>query len=264
MGKRMGQAPVFYTLAQVVFNPILQMAEFVPKIQDRLRLEGFPDFRKEQVRQIALALRQSEEEAPQVATQEGPTRWSFVDAGRTSGYLLQPSGLVYHTTTYQTFEVFSKRLLDGLMLVHEHVGLAFIQRIGLRYLDAVLPKEGENLGQYLSGPVLGLSSAVKGQLQHCLTETANVTSDGMLVARVLITDGELAIPPDLFPLGLSLSERFRNIKGRHAVLDTDHFSVERFDFDLNKVAALLDASHTRIDEAFRLTATDYARKAWQQ
>lgn len=264
MGQKMGQAPVFYTLSQVVFNPILQMAEFVPKIQDRLRLEGFPDFRKEQIRQIALALRQAEGEAPQVATQEGPTRWNFVDAGRTSGYLLQPNTLVYHTTAYETFEVFSKRLLDGLRLVHEHVGLAFIQRIGLRYLDAVLPKEGENLGQYLSASVLGLSSVVKGQLQHCFTETANVTSDGTLVARVLITEGDLAIPPDLFPFGLALGERFAKIKGRHAVLDTDHFSVERFDFDLNRVAALLDASHTRIDEAFRLTATDYARKAWKQ
>lgn len=264
MGKRMGQAPVFYTLAAVVFNPILQMAEFVPKIQDRFRLEGFPDFRKEQIRQIALAVRQGEGEAPQVATQEGPTRWNFVDAGQTSGYVLQPNGLVYHTTAYETFEVFSKRLLDGLRLVYEQVGLAFIQRIGLRYLDAVVPKNGENLGQYLSANVLGLSSALTGRLQHCFTETANVTDDGTLVARVLISEGDLAIPPDLFPIGITLGEQFAKIKGRHAVLDTDHFSVERFDFNLDRVAAVLEASHSRIDEAFRLTATDYARQIWQQ
>lgn len=264
MGKRMGQAPVFYTLAAVVFNPILQMSEFLPKIQDRFRLEGFPDFRKEQIRQIALAVRQGEGEAPQVATQEGPTRWNFIDTSQTSGYILQPNSLVYHTTAYETFKEFSKRLLDGLRLVHEHVGLAYVQRIGLRYLDAVHPKDGENLGQYLSGNVLGLSSVITGRLQHCFTETANVTADGTLVSRVLITEDALVMPPDLFPLGLTVGERFAKIKGRHAVLDNDHFSAERIDFNVERVAAVLEASHTRIVEAFRLTATDYAREAWQQ
>ena len=263
MGQKMREAPVFYTLAQVVFNPVLQMGDFVPKIQDRLRHDGFPDFRKEQRRKIALSMGEAEGQSAQATIQEGPTRWRFVDSSQTSGYVLEPNTLVYHTTAYENFEAFSKRLFDGLRLVHEHVGLAYIERIGLRYLDAIVTKDGESLAQYLYANVLGLSSLAKGKLQHCFTETAAATEDGTLVARVLITEGDLAIPPDLFPLGLNLGSRFVNVKGRHAILDTDHFWAERFDFDLEKAQRILEASHIRIDVAFRQTATEYARNTWK-
>jgi len=261
MGQKLSHAPVFYTLAQVVFNPVLQIPDFVPKIQDRLRRAGFPDYRKELLRQ--LEVRQGEGEPPQVSTQEGPTRWNFVNSDRVSGYILQPNSFVYHTTAYETFEVFSKNLIDGLGLVHEEINLAFIERIGIRYLDAVLPKKGETLPQYLKSSVLGLSSGIQGKLLHSFTETATETADGRLVSRVLITDGDLALPPDLFPLGLTLGERFSNIKAHHAILDNDHYSTERFDFSLERVAKKLNASHARIDEAFRATVTEFALAAWK-
>lgn len=262
MGTRMRQAPVFYTLVQVAFNSILQMADYVPTLQERLRRVGFPDFRQEKRRKIAVAMQQAEGEPPQVTTQEGPTRWNFLDSAQTSGYILQPESLVYHTTAYETFEHFSQRLLDGLGLVHEIVSLSYIQRIGLRYLDAVVPRKGESLGQYLSAGVVGLSPVINGKLAHSFTETASRSNEGTLVARVLITDGELAIAPDLFPIPLKLEERFATVKGLHAVLDTDHFANERFDFDLNRINANLKASHARINDAFSLTATDFARKVW--
>jgi hypothetical protein len=41
---KMSLAPVFYTLAQVQFNPIAQMVDYVPRLQEHLRLNGFPDF----------------------------------------------------------------------------------------------------------------------------------------------------------------------------------------------------------------------------
>src|SRR6185312_2713096 len=143
MGTRMRHAPVFYTLVQVTFNPVMQMADYVPKMQERLRHEGFPDFEAVQQRRIALKVKVEGEGSPEISTEKGPQIWSFQDASKTAGYLLQPNALVYHTTAYETFDVFGRRLVDGLGLVHEIVGLSFIERIGLRYLDAVAPKEGE-------------------------------------------------------------------------------------------------------------------------
>ena len=43
MGQKMSNAPIFYTLAQIRFSPVLGMAKFVSEIQDRLRVE-FPIF----------------------------------------------------------------------------------------------------------------------------------------------------------------------------------------------------------------------------
>jgi uncharacterized protein (TIGR04255 family) len=261
MGTRMRHAPVFYTLAQVIFSPVMQMGDYVPKLQERLRHEGFPDFEALTQQRIALKVN-VDEGSPQVTTEQGPRTWSFQDAGKTAGYLLQPNALVYHTTAYETFDVFSRRLVDGLRLVHELVGLSFIERIGLRYVDAVVARHGEKLSQYLNSGVLGLSELISGKLSHSFTELATTSNDGTLVARVLVTEGELAIPPDLFPIKLKLDERFAGIKGRHAVLDTDHFAAERFEFDIKRVGANLMASHARIADAFRLAATDHARKMW--
>ena len=75
MGTKMNNAPVFYTLAQVRFNPVSVMGDYVPKIQERLRQTGFPDFRKEVLHRIEL--RQIEEQ-PEVQT-PAATRWSFMN-----------------------------------------------------------------------------------------------------------------------------------------------------------------------------------------
>lgn len=263
MGTRMRQAPVFYTLVQVVFNSILQMADYVPKIQDRLRRDGFPDFHQAKPNAIAMTFPGAEGGAPQMTTKEGPTQWGFTDAANTAGYLLQQNSLVYHTTAYETFEVFSQHLIEGLKLLHEFVALSYIERIGLRYIDAVVPRKSEKLSQYLSPHVIGLSEVVDGALNHSFTETASMSANGQLVARVLITDGDLAVPPDLFPIRMKLEDRFAKVKGPHAILDTDHFAAERFDFDLDRVSAVLKASHTRIDRAFAAIATDHARRIWK-
>jgi len=256
----MMHAPVFYTLAQVNFNPILQMGEFVPKIQDRLRRDGFPDFRKEQLRQVAF--KQTDGEAPEISTHDGPTRWNFIDASRQSGYLLLPNSLVYHTTAYATFDDFAQKLLDGLRLIHEEVGLAYVERIGLRYLDAVVPKVGETLVEYLNNSVTGLSIALQGKLQHTFTETAIDTSEGKLVSRVLITEGELAVAPDLFPLPLVLEKKFAELNGIHAVLDNDYFTAARFEFNPERVTTLLNSFHNSINAAFKASVTQYALDAW--
>jgi hypothetical protein len=42
MSITLSQAPVFYTLAEVKFNPIEQMKDYLPKLQDKLRLKGYP------------------------------------------------------------------------------------------------------------------------------------------------------------------------------------------------------------------------------
>ena len=39
MGKKLANAPIFYILGQIRFSPVLKMADFVPKIHERLRRE---------------------------------------------------------------------------------------------------------------------------------------------------------------------------------------------------------------------------------
>ena len=46
MNEKMSNAPVYYALAKVQFNPITKMADFVSGIQDILRLKGYTRFER--------------------------------------------------------------------------------------------------------------------------------------------------------------------------------------------------------------------------
>lgn len=257
---KMSLAPVFYTLAQVQFNTIAQMSDYVARLQERLRRSGFPDFRAEN--QFELTLRRLDESQPDVQHQQ-QMRWSFTNSQRTEGYLLLSNTLVFHTTAYDTFKDFLQKTLSGLNLVHEIVELAYVERIGLRYLDAVAPMNGDILQQYLNLSLLGLSATLEGRrLGHSFTETVTVDEDGTLVTRSVITDGSLAMSPDLFPLQLELQPKFAAINSRNAVLDMDYFVAKRDSFNPMEVEAQLLKAHDIITNAFRVSVTDYAREMW--
>lgn len=256
---KMSLAPVFYTLAQVQFNPIAQMSDYVAHLQERLRRSGFPDFQAEN--QFELTIRRLDESQPDVQPQHH-VRWSFMNAQRTEGYLLLSNALVFHTTTYDTFSDFLRKTISGLKLVHEIVELAYVERVGLRYLDAIVPMDNDILQQYLNPSLLGFSTNLDGRLNHSFTETVTVIEDGNLVARAVITDGALALSPDLITLQLELQVRFKEINGRNAVLDTDYFVVKRTSFDLKEIEDQLLKAHDIITNAFKVSVTDYAREKW--
>jgi uncharacterized protein (TIGR04255 family) len=256
----MNLAPVFYTLAQVQFNPITQMPDYVSRLQEHLRRNGFPDFRADS--QTELAIRQLDELQTDVQQQKH-IRWSFTNPDRTEGYLLLPNALVFHTTIYETFQDFLKKTILGLELVHEVVELAYTECIGLRYLDAVVPIDNDTLQQYLNPSLLGLSNSVDGQLVHSFTETVTSMRSGTLVSRAVITDNVLSLSPDLFPLQLELAPRFREINGRHAVLDTDFFVAQRTKkFDITEVNNQLLAAHEVLTNAFESSVTAYSKEKW--
>lgn len=256
---KMSLAPVFYTLAQVQFNPIAQMLDYVAPIQERLRRSGFPDFRVEN--QFELTIRRMDESQPDVQPQHH-MRWSFMNTQRTEGYLLLSDALVFHTTAYNTFADFLQKTISGLSLVHDIVELAYVERIGLRYLDAIAPMPNDTLQQYLNPSLLGFSADLEGRLKHSFTETVTSINDGNLVARTVITDGTLALSPDLITLQLEIQPRFKEINGRNAVLDTDYYVVKRDDFEITEVEDQLSKSHEIITNAFRVSVTDHARNKW--
>lgn len=257
--RKMSLAPVFYTLAQVQFNPIAQMSDYVAKLQEHLRRSGFPDFRAEN--QFELTIRRLDELEPDVK----PTphmRWRFTNTQRTEGYVLLSNALIFHTTTYNTFADFLKKTLSGLELVHEIVELAYVEQIGLRYLNAVTPISSDTLQHYLDPSLLGFSATLEGRLSHSFTETVTAIEDGNLVARAVITDRTLALSPDLLPLQLELQSRFTEVNGRNAVLDTDYFVAKRNSFNLTEVEDQLQKAHEIITNAFKVSVTDYAREKW--
>jgi uncharacterized protein (TIGR04255 family) len=263
MGKKLTNAPVYYTIAQVQFNAVLDLEGYIPAIQHKMREARFPDYKKEVIQQIAWPLGgagQGPMATPAVTQQ---SRYLFGDIDARSLFLLETNALSFQTTNYDTFETFSATFLKGLGVLHDALRLDFVERIGLRYLDAVQPsKSGETLREFLVPEVLGHSLRDEGQLQQSVSETVVSITAGQLVSRVLIRKGRVGLPMELGGLAPVIDPRFTQQEGLHAIVDTDASASHREMFNLSKVEARLTALHVEIGKAFYATVTDHARASW--
>ena len=263
MGKKLANAPVYYTVAQVQFNPVLDLDGYIPAIQSKMRGAHFPDYKKEVVQRLVLPFGGAEQGQMVAPTVTPQSRYLFGDIDGRSLFLLDTNALSFQTTSYDTFETFSGALLNGLAVLHDALRLDFVERIGLRYLDAVHPsKDGETLREFLVPEVLGLALRGVGQLQQSVSETIVLTAAGQLVSRVLIRDGHISLPMELEGLAPVIDPRFTQRDGLHAIVDTDASIGHREVFELSKVRTQLTALHDEIVKSFNATVTDHARASW--
>lgn len=267
MGRKMKLPPVYFTIGQVQHNPLLNLSAYLPTIQEAFRKVGYPDFRKLVQVQFALDAAPVGEAGGQTRTPVPQTveRYIFLNAECTRSVLLQQNSLSFQTTSYETFDVFLSELRAGVQVFSEIVGgLGYTDRLGLRYLDAVVPTEGSNLNQYLVPEVMGLHSRMTEEtFSYSFAESVLVSKGvGQIVSRTFIQNGPIGFPPDLQPHQMKIGARFEAIQGAHAIVDTDGSASERMSFDLGAISRRLTELHSLIDKCFHATVTDHARAEW--
>jgi uncharacterized protein (TIGR04255 family) len=262
MGQKMKHAPVYFTIVQVRFNPIMALDDYAPKIQDRMRLAGFPDLQRGMLATFNLNIASGEASPAQVPVAQ-TARYTFSNRTKTAGFMLDQGSLSYQTTEYDVFHTFSGAFVDGLSIVHDVVSLDYVDRIGVRYLDAVYPRENEDISEYLTDSVLGLYGKLQGGVEHSFSETFIRFEKVNVIARTVIQDGPVGFPPDLQPMWLVVGDRFRTLDGLHATLDTDGWQDARMAFNLDDVRACLKLVHSAVTTSFTATVTRHAVESWK-
>lgn len=264
MGEKLRDAPVYFTIAQVKFNPILSLKDYMPAIQEKMRKAGFPDFKH--IMTVAFNFQLT----PNAPLQEGaptPVRvdhFVFSNMESTRGFILQNNSLSFQSTDYGTYAVLTNDFLNGLEIVSQTIDISYSERIGIRYLDAVIPREGDEISKYIIPEVMGVAARLEGaSVVQSFSETvAKIRDVGKIIARTIIRIGPIGFPPDLKPDELKLKKKFENINKLHAIIDTDGSFEGRESFQLDTVKNHLNDLHVEISKAFRKTTTDYARSIW--
>ena len=260
MSEKMPNAPVFYMAAQVKFGSVLEMNKSIGALQSVWRHQ-YPDFSVQVLNQLQLNFADGPEGAK--FTQNAVTRWHFKDIAGTSGLVLTIDSLVFHTTAYDTSASFISALLDALANVHQAVGLSYIQAIGFRSLDAILPSGEKDLTFFLEKPLLGLYPVLDGVLKQSILELV-MRRDAITVAsRCMLLNGNLGIPADLFPIQLNIASRFQEINDVHAVLDNDAIWTVRLQIDFDQVRLHLKELKAAISDAFYKSVTKDAIDYWK-
>jgi uncharacterized protein (TIGR04255 family) len=263
MGQKMKNAPVYFVLMQVQYNPYLALDSYVATIQDRLRTHGFPDVQKAVINTFNLNIGSSiESPQPQVPVSQ-ITHYQFIDIKRESSFTLAQNSLTYQTTQYDTFDTFSKTYLEVLTMINEVLNFGYVDRIGLRYLDAIKPNIGKSVSKYLAESMSGLFEKVDGSVSHSFSETVFKNENVNITARAILQNGPLGVPPDLIQQTLIFQEKFTSINGKHAVLDIDGSIVERSGtFDLTEIKNQMKEIHSQIDKTFKVMITQEALNEW--
>ncbi|MBK7815305.1 MAG: TIGR04255 family protein [Rhodocyclaceae bacterium] len=100
-------------MAQVRFNPILKLADFLPSIQESFRQAGYPDFDRQHIISIQLTAQEGQPPTPTPSSKRGFS--SATSRKRTS--LSSTADPHAPVPNYGQFETFSACFLEGLSIV---------------------------------------------------------------------------------------------------------------------------------------------------
>lgn len=258
-----GNAPLAYVLAEVRTELLADIKNYQPKLAGRFRDE-FP------IQRTMHAAKLVASGAQFLFEPEPDAAWEFATPDNRVAVILRTNGVVLHATTYSDSRDFLARLQRVISVVAEEVPAVYVNRLGLRYVDFILPAPGEEPESYVDrrlNPDLGLSPEVRGP---DATSLAVYRMDGgQLALRYIRSRGKPEVPPDLGTLSLDPSSLMKPgaIADNQptAILDTDRMvacsPVERL--DPVRVREQFIRMHQDVSRAFQVAITDHARKVWE-
>ena len=255
---RLNNAPVVYVLCQIRFSPVEKMADFVPVIQEALRGQ-YPVYEREQIGGVTLGPN------GQPTFVQNENRWRFETRDQRTGYMLSTNQLITHTTAYVDSEDFRSRIVSGFRTVHEFAKLSFIQRVGLRYIDLIIPGDDDRIEDYVNPALVGFRSQVSGLVPDVSQQFLRAHSPigGTMLMRASRALHATALPADLMPTPLKLL-REPNAEKESVLLDWDHYIEPlNLDPDPDALDQKLRGLKAPIAKIFEEAITEHAVKVWK-
>ena len=258
-----GNAPIYYSLVQVIFNNVPNMEEFYPKIANSFKKLGFND--PIEVVNEGVRFEMTDLQTPKV-TQTKEKRWDIYNQARDSVFHLSNNSLVFSTTKYVNREEFIGKIVNGLEIISSYVSLVFIDKIGLRYIDLIIPKSDDDIYQYISAGVRGLDSTDGLIFKHKLSETVLIKGSHLLIGKTIITQQPVGLvnPGVLGLIDLTPLNKFTlDVASDVAWFDNDCSITERMSYSAQLVKDKLLELRESVEIIFSKSYTDYAEGVWK-
>lgn len=257
-------APLAYVLAQV---RILPGPNFDPeKIASAMHQDLFQEFpRKTRVDSQKLVI--GPDSVPKLETGESILVLSALD--QRQEVLISPGFVTFQATKYEDHPRFQEQLAKVVASMFKHFGPFAIQQVGLRYIDFIYPKQGDQLQQYL--PAAQTTIDIPGKIAETSLHATDVQfAKARAIVRVTRGKGRASLPADLGPVfNLAPSAIMEKDPGHidTAILDIDgiatHYGQELK--DQNAVMSVFIYLHDDITgRIFKAMTTEEARQYWKK
>lgn len=250
--KKLANQPLTFALAEFRFSPVLDIADYIPKVQGALR-KKYPVSSN-----ISAQVVEMQPSGVRLSQQD---RWRFVSANKKSAVEIDQERLVYITSEYPRFEGFSEACEHALECLTNVVELGLLVRIGLRYSDLVKLNDGDALTDLIDHH-FGAPECISqhGKLVNHSTHTVMTTAMGALIVRTMYGPHNHACLPDARELPV-LFDQTKDEDDR-IILDFDHIweaKSESVNFRTEDALQKLDRLHETARAAFWDVTSDYAK-----
>lgn len=289
VSKAYQHAPLLMTLVDVRFSAIPDFYEIgkLVKLEASFRELGFVERVIEKQQEINFELKPDSEgnmvqSVKPVTSQSEKQRWIFLNLEKTLSVYIAQDGFSVKSTNYtchQDFVSVIRNVISKFTEVFPSLLQGVISRIGTRYLNLIIPKEGKDVSRYLKREWLPNNSIptdieVESGLHNSLMMNYKTKYGNLKVESNKFTPepgGNIAIIPnelmDSQETALSIQESpwwntQLDKRKSYVVLDIDLSNPIREMFDIEKIIARLDNMRTLTRPAFNMCITDEAKKDW--
>jgi len=257
---QMPNAPLIYVLAQVVFTRVPKMETYWEDFHKSI-FDRYPNAQVEHVTEFSPEGIDSARSVFQ--------RWHIRDTNKQEGLILSSDGLVFHTSSYISssdfFNSFEFVLTELIKVLPDNIET---NRIGLRYVDLLLPGDDLSVEDQVSGKLGGISLD-KADCNFLKLEEITrygTPEGGFLVIRHRQSKEADILPSDIFPNTLGHAKRLNAAKPDNAtvgLIDYDHYVEGTHEFKSDVLINKIRAMRKTNSAAFKLTTTSEAIKLWK-
>lgn len=253
----MGQSPNtsnFLALAEVRFQGIALLPDFLNAVQLSFIQINYP---------MATVLKNQGMQVEQFGSQQMllpavHNHYAFTNRKKTRQFILNEQCLLFKVTDFQDFESFMALFQEGIYIVNKLIQFTS-QRMGLRLLKRIIPKEGLGLKDYLhpsEAQILGRFGGLSG---YGHTEISHQFNDVELLHRIkTCAYSSLELPKDVHANDMTFKSDLLNHHGASIFLDSDGFVQKDQDLSLATVKHNLKKIHAILGLAFQASVSDRA------
>lgn len=256
---QMANAPLAYVIAAINFDRQMALDDYIPMLQEKLQGAGYSRYKptSETVLQVNPG---------NTVQQIIVNRHEFSDRDNSCGVMLNNETLAFHATSYSNYDDFAKRLITVLEIVATELNYLFVRRIGLRYVDVIVPYQDESPDVYIDSNLRCLPQlSLTGKANSGIAVGEFQMEQGSLVIRYSVGSIQQALPMDLNILSLthsSVLQQAQNHSGMTATLDIDRYLPYENEFNSNEVMTVLNTLHSDQSQAFHELSSEHARRVW--
>lgn len=252
--------PLAYVVAEVQFSPYYQLGNHVAEFQAAIR-DRFPRTHEANVLRLEV-----QANAP-IAQQE--KAWRFFSENQRLGIDLSARHIAFHATEYEDFPEFSETLALVLRALDRTIPGLFVNRLGLRYIDYILPKAGESTWDYVVESLRGFlppRSKKAGEAYWIANYECERGSVNLRVVPVL-PKGQV-FPPNFGPIEVTPAETQLEAMKRGAsgeqvgCIDTDRLIPLERKLNPEELLDLFAGMHTDVFDTFKAAISKKAEESW--